>query len=110
MVQMNVVGGNIRDLGGREIELRRREILAFGTLRGEVEIRVEVLHRVVRREFDAVLLAVAVVEGRENDGCPELTFVDEVDRLLIVSIDTQGQGTAYLLLDTQVVVVRLFRR
>src|ERR1700675_945061 len=103
MVQMNVVCGHIGDLRRHEIELRRGEILALRALRGEVKIRAEVLHGVVRREFDAVLLAIAVVERRQDDGRPELTLVDQIDRLLIVSIDAQGQRTEYLLLDTQVV-------
>src|SRR3984885_16185044 len=78
MVKVNVVVCNIGKIFRSEVELRGVDFLAFGGLCREVEIDRQISGRVIAREFDAVLLTVAVVEGRQYDLRPELTLVDEV--------------------------------
>src|ERR1700760_597338 len=65
---------------------------------------------VIRDELAAVLLAVAVVERRQDDGGAKLSFVDQIFRLLVVGVNTHRQLMRKLLLHADVVVVGMFRQ
>lgn len=77
MVKMDVVIGNVRQILGREIKLRGVNLLALCTLGCMAQIHRQIIVRVIRRELNAILLAIGVIKGRENDGRSKLTFVDE---------------------------------
>ena len=109
VIEVNVVVGDVGEIFRSEVELRGVDLFAFGTLRRKIEIDRQIAGRVIAREFDAVLLAVAVVERRQDDRRPELTLVDEVDRLLVVGVESQCQRATEFLLDTDVVIVRALR-
>src|ERR1700722_7572272 len=109
VIEVNVVIGDVRQVFRSEVELRRVDLLAFGTLRRKVEVDRQIAGRVIAREFDAVLLAEAVVERRQDDRRSELTLVDEIDRLLVIRIESQRQRAPEFLLDADVVIVGSLR-
>src|SRR3984957_18828738 len=97
VIQVDVVLGDVREIICSEIELRRINVLAARTLPGEVKIRGEILRRVAPRQFHTVLLAVRVIERRQDDWRTELTLVDQVVRLLVVGIEADGDPVGDLL-------------
>ena len=110
VIQMDVVVGDIGQIRRREIELRRIDVLALGALHREIQIGRESPGRVVDGEFRAVLLAEAVVERRQNDGCTELALVDQIHRLLVVAVRSDRQRSGDFLLHAEIVVVRMLRQ
>src|SRR6185437_3599480 len=107
VIERDPVAGDVGEVVGAEVELRRLELLSAGPLGGKIEICREVSACNACRYFGPVLLAVPIVEGRQDDRCTELAFVDEVRRLLVVCIYSGGEAVAEALLDSDVVVVRL---
>ena len=82
--------------------------MAFGAgharVRG-VQVSGEFLGGVIEGEFGAVLLAVAVIERREDDGRAELALVDQVRGQLVVAVDADREMRADLLLSADVEIV-----
>ena len=105
VIEVDVVVGDVGEIVRVKAELARDDVLADGALEGEVAVGLEVPAAVVAGELHAVHLAVAVVEGREDDGRAELPLVDEIGRLLVVAVDAGGERLAEGLLDAEVVVV-----
>ncbi len=101
--------GDVAQIIRVEVELRADDVLADVPRGSEVAIGGEVSLCVGGAELDAVLLAVPVVERRENDRRTELSLVDQVDRLLVVRIHADRQAIQELLLRADVVVVRSLR-
>ena len=87
MIQVDVVVGNVVKLWLGEVELRRLDVLAVGGLNRQIPIDREILDGVVGGKFHAADEAVAVVERREDDRRAELSFVDQVLRLLVEAVD-----------------------
>src|SRR5690348_4621260 len=107
VIEGYVVIGNVGEIVGAEVELRRFDLLAARSLGGEVEVSREMSARVAFREFGAVLLAMTVIERRQDDRRAELAFIDEVHRLLVVGVNAGGEAVVEALLDADVVVVCL---
>src|SRR5258708_37861303 len=106
VIEVNVIVRDVGQIRGGEIELRRIDLLALGALRGQVQIGRQVARGVINRELGPVLFPVAVVEGRQNDGRAELTLVDQIFRLLVIGVESNGQFAGDLLLNAEAVVVR----
>src|ERR1700733_2226124 len=107
---MDVVVGDIVEVRWTEIELRGVNLLALGTLDGQVQISGQMSVGVVGRDLGTVLFAKSVIKGRQNDGRPELAFVNQVARLLIVRVESHGERRRDLLLDAKVIVIRALRQ
>src|SRR5262249_53941891 len=106
VIEVNKIIGDVGQVSGGKIELRRLNLLAVCRLKGEVGVRGEGSPGVVTGELDAADTAEAIVEGREDDRSPELALVYQVLRGAKVAVDTERERVLQqLLLYTEVVVV-----
>ena len=91
VVEMDVVRGDIGEVCGIELELARFDVLAERLLEGEVGIGGKAAMAVIGGELDAVLLALGVVERRQDDRRAELAFVDQMAGELVIAVDAEGK-------------------
>src|ERR1700730_18315185 len=102
---MNIVLGDVGKIVGAEIELRRLDTFAARALPSEIQVRGEVLGGKAAGQFHPVLFAIGIVERRQNDGGAKLSLINQVMRLLVIVIETDGQLLRDLLLNPDVVVI-----
>ena len=106
VIEVDVVARDVVEIRLAEVELRRFHTLAVGGLPGGIEVGLKIVVRVVDGEFHASDQAVAVIEGRENDRSAELPLVDQVLRLLVEGVDTEGEVfVKELLFHAEVVII-----
>src|SRR5208337_2340165 len=78
VIEVDVVIRDIREFIRPKQSLARDYVLALRLLVRKIEISGPLLVGINRRQLDSLGIASIVVEGRQNQGLPELAFIDEV--------------------------------
>ncbi len=105
VVDIDEMVGDIGQVVGREVELRRHQVHALGLGDGQVGIGGQRTVGIVERELGAAVAAIVIIERRQDDRRAELALVDQVPRDAFIAVDADGEVVAELLLDAQVVIV-----
>ena len=97
MIEEDIVIADIFEFVGFEIELPGLDLGALRDAVVEVLVQIEIFVSVRAGLLDAVNAALGVVEGLKDKRGPELAFVDQIARLLVVGVDSDIQSGNYLL-------------
>ena len=108
MIEVDIVGADGVQLIGAKQGLPRIDVAALGLLRAGVEEQAPVFLAVDGGQFQALGVAVRIVEWRQYQCLAELAFVQQVVDLFIVHIGRHGQFRIHLVADAHVIVVRAF--
>src|SRR5258708_37433256 len=108
--ELVVIGVNEVVVGGGEVVRPEEGLSGLAALapllgRGQVTVGGEAAEDVRRAELDPVIVAPLVVERGVEDGCPELTVVEQVLGLLVVGVEAHLEAREDLLGDPRVEVV-----
>ncbi len=108
MIEVDIVGADGVQLIGAKQGLARIDVAPLGLLRAGVEEQAPVFLAVDGGQFQALGVAIRVVERRQDQRLAELAFVQQVVDLFIVHIGRHGQFRTHLVADAHVIVVCAF--
>src|SRR6185437_15299097 len=112
VVGVDVVVGDVVELGGIEQILVRHHVGGDLSGPGQVSIKMQIPVGVGGLEFDALIDAARVVEGGQHIGLAELSVVKQVGRGLVVGVepDLEPRHRVYFLNDADIEHVGAFRQ
>src|ERR1700736_183666 len=109
MVEMNVMLRDVGELVRREVELRGDNVGADRVRIGRIAIDRPRPLIVAQGEFPAADTAFGVIERGKNDRCAKLSFIDQICRQLVITVETNGEAWDDDLADPEIEIMRSLR-